>query len=91
MPEPVAEVVTRAKVAATGVEAAEVCRLVPAIAGARQRLDEPVRVATGDAQLDAAGVERLERLGLVRREADTLTLTARGRFLGDGVTATLLA
>ena len=55
------------------------------------RLDEPVRVATGDAQLDAAGVERLERLGLVRREADTLTLTARGRFLGDGVTATLLA
>jgi hypothetical protein len=39
-------------------------------------------------------VERLERLGLVRREGDsagTLTLTPRGRFLGGGVTADLLA
>jgi hypothetical protein len=38
-------------------------------------------------------VERLELLGLVRRgkAGDVLTLTERGRFLGGGVTAELLA
>ena len=55
------------------------------------RLDEPLSLAgLGDA-VDAAAVERLERLGLVAREGSSLTLTERGRFLGGGVTAELLA
>ena len=55
------------------------------------RLDEPLSLAgLGDA-VDAAAVERLERLGLVAREGSGLTLTERGRFLGGGVTAELLA
>ena len=55
------------------------------------RLDEPLPIAgLGDA-VDAAAVERLERLGLVAREGSSLTLTERGRFLGGGVTAELLA
>ena len=41
--------------------------------------------------LDPAGLERLERLGLVRGAVTRVALTARGRFLGDDVTATLLA
>ena len=54
------------------------------------RLDEPLSLGgLGDA-LDAAAVDRLERLELVRRGERTLTLTERGRFLGDGVTAELL-
>ena len=43
------------------------------------------------AELDPAEVERLERHGLVIRGDGTLTLTRRGRFLGGGVTARLLA
>jgi putative oxygen-independent coproporphyrinogen III oxidase len=55
------------------------------------RLDEPLSLAgLGDA-LDAAALERLERLGLVARAGSALTLTERGRFLGGGVTAELLA
>jgi oxygen-independent coproporphyrinogen-3 oxidase len=55
------------------------------------RLDEPLSLAgLGDA-VDAAAVERLERLGLVALEGSSLTLTERGRFLGGGVTAELLA
>jgi oxygen-independent coproporphyrinogen-3 oxidase len=59
------------------------------------RLDEPLRLAgLGDA-LDRAALERLERLGLAAREGvnddETLVLTERGRFLGGGVTADLLA
>jgi oxygen-independent coproporphyrinogen-3 oxidase len=55
------------------------------------RLDEPLSLAgLGDA-VDAAAVERLERLGLVTREGSRLSLTERGRFLGGGVTAELLA
>ena len=55
------------------------------------RLDEPLSLAgLGDA-VDSAAVERLERLGLVAREGSGLTLTERGRFLGGGVTAELLA
>jgi oxygen-independent coproporphyrinogen-3 oxidase len=55
------------------------------------RLDEPLSLAgLGDA-VDAAAVERLERLGLVARAGGGLTLTERGRFLGGGVTAELLA
>jgi hypothetical protein len=67
------------------------------------RLDEPVTVAS--AGLDRSEFERLEQLGLVSSAnsgatgeslsstADGLTavsLTAKGRFLGDGVTAYLL-
>jgi oxygen-independent coproporphyrinogen-3 oxidase len=55
------------------------------------RLDEPVTVEAGERMLDQAGLERLERLGLVTRNGDTVALTPRGRFLGDDVTATLLA
>jgi oxygen-independent coproporphyrinogen-3 oxidase len=59
------------------------------------RLDEPVAVAeVGDA-LDRAAAERLVALGLVERSTngrgEELRLTRRGRFLGGGVTAELLA
>jgi oxygen-independent coproporphyrinogen III oxidase len=56
------------------------------------RLDEPLARSGLETALDVAAVERLERLGLVARQAgDTLALTERGRFLGGGVTAELLA
>ena len=64
------------------------------------RLDEPLPVATVAASLDPEALERLERLGLARRvplgeceehPAGALTLTHRGRLLGDAVTADLLA
>jgi oxygen-independent coproporphyrinogen-3 oxidase len=55
------------------------------------RLDEPLAlVGLGDA-VDAEAVARLERLGLVRHDGAALALTERGRFLGGGVTAELLA
>ena len=59
------------------------------------RLDEPVALAdVGDA-LDRDALTRLTDLGLVERNANArgeeLTLTRRGRFLGGGVTAELLA
>ena len=55
------------------------------------RLDEPLSLAgLGDA-VDMAALERLERLGLLAHEGDRLALTERGRFLGGGVTAELLA
>jgi oxygen-independent coproporphyrinogen-3 oxidase len=55
------------------------------------RLDEPLVVGTLADVVDARAVTRLEQLGLVRRDALTLSLTERGRFLGGGVTADLLA
>jgi oxygen-independent coproporphyrinogen-3 oxidase len=55
------------------------------------RLDEPLRVTGLDDVLDDAALERLQRLGLVERAGGTLSLTARGRMLGGGVTADLLA
>jgi oxygen-independent coproporphyrinogen-3 oxidase len=55
------------------------------------RLDEPLHVDGLDDVLDAAALERLERLGLVDNAGPTLTLTPRGRMLGGGVTADLLA
>jgi putative oxygen-independent coproporphyrinogen III oxidase len=56
------------------------------------RLDEPLRVDDGLGDvLDTAALDRLQRLGLVSRTPQTLTLTARGRMLGGGVTADLLA
>src|SRR6185437_8609818 len=53
VPEPVPEIVTRAEIAAAGARAveAEVRRLVPAVAGGGQRLDDTLEV-------------RLHRLGL---------------------------
>jgi oxygen-independent coproporphyrinogen-3 oxidase len=55
------------------------------------RLDEPLAVdGLGDV-LDGPALERLERLGLVARSNGSLALTARGRMLGGGVTADLLA
>ena len=55
------------------------------------RLDEPLVLAGLNGALDNHAVERLERLGLVERSAGKLALTERGRFLGGGVTAELLA
>jgi putative oxygen-independent coproporphyrinogen III oxidase len=62
------------------------------------RLDEPLPVAPVAASLDAEALARLERLGLARieqRESEhpggAVTLTHRGRLLGDAVTADLLA
>jgi oxygen-independent coproporphyrinogen III oxidase len=55
------------------------------------RLDEPLFVdGLGDV-LDGAALDRLQRLGLVDRTGPTLALTPRGRTLGGGVTADLLA
>ena len=57
------------------------------------RLDEPLVLGDLAAVLDEGAVSRLERLGLVHSDAGrhTLALTPRGRFLGGGVTADLLA
>jgi len=55
------------------------------------RLDEPLPVAGLEQALDSEALVRLARLGLVERGAGTLALTTRGRFLGGGVTAELLA
>jgi len=59
------------------------------------RLDQPLPVAAVDRVLDRAAAERLELRGLVEltgRNGDVaVRLTARGRFLGGGVTAELLA
>ncbi len=55
------------------------------------RLDEPLLVAEVGGRVDFDELERLEALGLAERHDGTLGLTRRGRFLGDGVTAALLA
>jgi oxygen-independent coproporphyrinogen-3 oxidase len=59
------------------------------------RLDEPLSLAGLESALDGAALSRLERLGLARVGAEvdgrSLVLTPRGRFLGGGVTAELLA
>jgi oxygen-independent coproporphyrinogen-3 oxidase len=57
------------------------------------RLDEPLVLGELATVLDERAVSRLELLGLVRSDSDrqTLALTPRGRFLGGGVTADLLA
>jgi putative oxygen-independent coproporphyrinogen III oxidase len=55
------------------------------------RLDEPLPLAGLRAALDPGGLARAERLGLAVDEGGTLTLTRRGRFLGGGVTAEILA
>jgi coproporphyrinogen III oxidase-like Fe-S oxidoreductase len=55
------------------------------------RLDEPLRVDGLADVLDAAALDRLQRVGLVDHAGETLALTPRGRMLGGGVTADLLA
>jgi oxygen-independent coproporphyrinogen-3 oxidase len=60
------------------------------------RLDEPLLLGEASGVVDTAAVSRLQQLGLVRQRAGNtrariLALTTRGRFLGDGVTAELLA
>ena len=55
------------------------------------RLDEPLHLADVTDAVDGDAVERLARLGLARHDGRTLALTRRGRFLGGGVTAELLA
>jgi len=55
------------------------------------RLDEPLPFAGLEGAFDWPAVERLEQAGLVRRREAALELTPRGRFLGGGVTAELLA
>ena len=55
------------------------------------RLDEPLPLAGLEHAVDAAELVRLVEQGLVRAEAGALALTPRGRALGGGVTARLLA
>ena len=60
------------------------------------RLDEPLPLAGLDGVVDDAALERLVRGGLVvadrgHDDRATIALTTRGRFLGGGVTAELLA
>jgi oxygen-independent coproporphyrinogen-3 oxidase len=65
------------------------------------RLDEPLPLAELADEVDAAALVRLERLGLAQTvplagrqdgaSASALTLTRKGRLLGDAVTADLLA
>ncbi len=61
------------------------------------RLDEPVPLDGLSDAFDQGALERLEQLGLVERTFlgptgdQALSLTRRGRFLGGGVTADLLA
>jgi oxygen-independent coproporphyrinogen-3 oxidase len=55
------------------------------------RLDEPLPLAGLQDAVDAVELDRLEQLGLVRSTPAAVSLTPRGRFLGGGVTARLLA
>ena len=55
------------------------------------RLDEPVALEDVGAAVDPEALVRLTVLGLARADGEHLTLTRRGRFLGGGVTADLLA
>jgi len=60
------------------------------------RLDEPIALRGLDEAIDLAALGRLERLGLAERTrggdaGESVALTTRGRFLGGGVTAELLA
>jgi putative oxygen-independent coproporphyrinogen III oxidase len=60
------------------------------------RLDEPLALRGLDEAVDLAALGRLEQLGLAERRrgggaGESLALTTRGRFLGGGVTAELLA
>jgi len=74
----------------------EVEELPPAVRAAERvllglRLDEPLPLGEVEGALDPAELARLEQAGLVATTGDGLALTRRGRFLGGGVTARLLA
>jgi len=52
----------------------------------------PITLAGLEAAVDEQALDRLEALGLATRNGRaTISLTPRGRFLGGGVTAELLA
>jgi coproporphyrinogen III oxidase-like Fe-S oxidoreductase len=59
------------------------------------RLDEPLALADVEGAIDHDALARLSALDLVELRAngrgDEIGLTPRGRFLGGGVTAELLA
>jgi oxygen-independent coproporphyrinogen III oxidase len=55
------------------------------------RLDRPVPLGEVAGAIEPGALDRLERLGLVKRIDGSLGLTRRGRFLGGGVTAELIA
>ena len=55
------------------------------------RLDEPLPLAGLEQMLDGAEIERYTQLGLAEAGDGTLRLTRRGRFVGGGLTARLLA
>jgi oxygen-independent coproporphyrinogen-3 oxidase len=55
------------------------------------RLDRPVPLAEVAEAVEPGAIDRLQRLGLVQRIDGALGLTHRGRFLGGGVTAELIA
>jgi len=55
------------------------------------RLDEPLTLAGLEQTLDPAEVARYAALGLATQGEGTLELTRRGRFVGGGLTARLLA
>jgi oxygen-independent coproporphyrinogen-3 oxidase len=55
------------------------------------RLDGPVRLEEVAGAIDQDALERLERLGLVELDGPDIRLSRRGRFLGGGVTAELIA
>ena len=55
------------------------------------RLDEPLRLDGLEDVVDAAALDRLSLGGLAVHREGSVTLTPRGRLLGGGVTARLLA
>ena len=54
-------------------------------------LDEPLPLRGLRSALDPTGLARAEKLGLAVDGGETLALTRRGRFLGGGVTAEIVA
>jgi oxygen-independent coproporphyrinogen-3 oxidase len=74
----------------------EIEDLAPAVRASERlmlglRLDEPLPLDGVEGAIDAGALERMRRLGLAELDSGTLTLTERGRFVGGGVTASLLA
>jgi oxygen-independent coproporphyrinogen-3 oxidase len=55
------------------------------------RLDEPLPLGQVEGAVDPDGLRRMQRLGLAELRNGGLALTARGRYLGGGVTAELMA
>ena len=54
------------------------------------RLDEPLPLTGLAATIDGSALARLAEGGLLEQDGDAVTLTRRGRLLGDAVTAELL-